>query len=84
MVLSQAKLTRKYQITVPAEIRRVLGLEAGDTVYLALEGRQVVLRGLPRGWTSAYRGLGADMWAREGGGERALEREREAWDEDGQ
>ena len=40
-------VTRKGQITVPAEIRRVLGLREGDKVALSLvdaETRQVTLR----------------------------------------
>jgi antitoxin PrlF len=36
-------VTRKGQITIPAEIRRSLGLEIGDQVVLVLEGEQVCL-----------------------------------------
>ncbi len=32
MVISTAKLTSKYQIVLPAEIRRRLHLQAGDVV----------------------------------------------------
>ncbi|MCG8463032.1 MAG: AbrB/MazE/SpoVT family DNA-binding domain-containing protein [Holophagales bacterium] len=82
MVISRAKLTSKHQITIPAEARRRLGLRAGDTVFLALEDGKIVLRGLPRGWTESYRGLGAELWAREGGGRRAIQSERESWEEE--
>ena len=78
MVVSTAKLTDKYQITIPKELRHRLGLQAGDVVYLSLEGDQVVLRGVPGSWTEATRGLGAEMW-REEGGEAAIERERDSW-----
>jgi AbrB family looped-hinge helix DNA binding protein len=37
-------VTRKGQITVPAEFRRALGLRKGDKVALAIEGDRVVLR----------------------------------------
>lgn len=79
MVISRAKLTDKYQITIPAEVRRRLHLEAGDVVYLAVEGDRVMLRGLRGGWTEASRGLGAELWRREGGVE-AIETERDSWD----
>jgi len=79
MTLATATLTDKYQITIPAEMRRRLGLAAGDVVVLALEGGQVVLRAERGGWTAASRGLGAELWRREGGGEAAVERERESW-----
>jgi len=78
MTLSTAKLTEKYQITIPSEVRRRLGLQAGDLVCLSLEGDRVVLRGVRGGWTESTRGLGAEMWKREGGVE-AIERERDSW-----
>lgn len=81
MVIAQAKLTSKNQITIPAEARRRLGLRAGDTVYVALEHGQIVLKGLRQGWTEAYRGLGAEMWAAEGGGQKIIDAERDAWEE---
>jgi AbrB family looped-hinge helix DNA binding protein len=37
-------VTRKGQITIPAEIRRALDLKEGDKVVVALEGDEVRLR----------------------------------------
>ncbi|MBI3976726.1 MAG: AbrB/MazE/SpoVT family DNA-binding domain-containing protein [Chloroflexi bacterium] len=37
-------ITRKGQITVPAEIRRALGLKEGDKVALTMENHEVRLR----------------------------------------
>jgi AbrB family looped-hinge helix DNA binding protein len=79
MVYTTAKLTEKYQITIPREVRRRLGLRAGDVIYLALEGEKVVLRGARGGWTEATRGLGAELWKEEGGA-KAIERERDSWE----
>src|ERR1043166_10273883 len=76
MILSTAKLTEKYQITVPTEVRRRLGLKAGDLVYLSLEGEQVVLRAARGGWTESSRGLGAEVWQAEGRATAAIEPER--------
>jgi AbrB family looped-hinge helix DNA binding protein len=80
MVVATAKLTDKFQITIPAEVRQRLGLKAGDSVYLAVEEDRVVLRSAQGGWTEAYRGLGADMWQEAGGGPAAIERERSSWE----
>lgn len=80
MIVSSAKLTSKFQITIPARVRRRLGLKAGDSVYLAIEGDRVVLQAVPDSWTEASRGLGADLWRRVGGAE-AIERERESWED---
>lgn len=79
MVIATAKLTEKYQITIPAAVRQQLGLKSGDSVSLALEGGQIVLRGAQGGWTESSRGLGAEMW-KQAGGSDAIERERDSWD----
>lgn len=79
MAVSSAKLTEKFQITIPAEVRRRLGLKAGDLVYLTVEGNQAVLRNAKDGWTEAYRGLGATVW-KEAGGAAAIEKERASWE----
>jgi antitoxin PrlF len=38
------RLTAKHQTTIPAEVRRVLGLRAGDQVEFSVEGSTVMLR----------------------------------------
>jgi AbrB family looped-hinge helix DNA binding protein len=77
MVVAVTQLTDEYQITIPEEVRRQLGLQAGDVVYFRLEGDQVVLSGSPGGWTEATRGLGAEMWT---DGAAVIERERNSWE----
>ena len=38
------RLTTKHQTTIPVEVRRALGLQAGDQVEFRVEGRTVTLR----------------------------------------
>ena len=78
-MIASAKLTGKYQMTIPVAIRRRLGIEAGDVVILTVEGGQVILRAAKGGWTESSRGLGAEVWKRAGGGTAAVERERDSW-----
>lgn len=80
MTVASAKLTSKYQITIPAEIRRRLDLAAGDVVYLTVEEGRVVLRSARGGWARSTRGLGAEVWRAEGGAEAAIEKERGSWE----
>lgn len=80
MPVASAKLTSKHQITIPAEIRRRLDLKAGDVVYLSIEETRVVLRAARGGWTESTRGLGAEMWRAEGGGQAVIDRERDSWE----
>ena len=39
-----SKLTRKYQTTIPAPVRNVLRLEAGDSIAFEIEEEQIRLR----------------------------------------
>lgn len=41
---TRAKLTSKYQATIPEPVRKALGLQAGDMVVYEVKGSQVVLR----------------------------------------
>jgi AbrB family looped-hinge helix DNA binding protein len=79
-MIASAKLTSKSQMTIPAAIRRLLGIAAGDVVILTVEGGEVILRAAKGGWTESSRGLGAEVWKRAGGGVTAVERERDSWE----
>jgi AbrB family looped-hinge helix DNA binding protein len=79
-MIASAKLTSKFQMTIPAAIRRLLGIAAGDVVILTVEEGEVILRAAKGGWTESSRGLGAEVWKRAGGGVAAVERERDSWE----
>lgn len=78
-MIASAKVTSKFRMTIPASVRRLLGIEAGDTVILTVERGEVVLRAAKGGWTERSRGLGADIWKRAGGGVTSVRRERDSW-----
>jgi AbrB family looped-hinge helix DNA binding protein len=46
------RVTRNYQVTIPAEVRRRLGIKVGDRLVVEVEGNKIVIRkaagGLPR------------------------------------
>ena len=48
MALAQSKLTAQGQISVPAEIRRRLGLGPGSVLEWAEEGEKIVVRRVGR------------------------------------
>ena len=39
----EVKVTRNYQVTIPAEYRRRLGIKVGDVVTMLLEGDRIVI-----------------------------------------
>lgn len=59
-------LSSKYQVVVPAQIRRALGIDAGDTLMwqvLQTGGQKKVVAEIkPKNWTKYTRGLGKVIW----------------------
>jgi len=55
----QARITSKGQITVPREVRRVLGVRAGDRLLFESDGKGVRVRPIRnKSAFSKYRGIG--------------------------
>jgi AbrB family looped-hinge helix DNA binding protein len=55
----QARITSKGQITIPREVRRVLGVRAGDRLLFESDGKGVRVRPVRnKGAFSKYRGIG--------------------------
>ncbi|MEO2152328.1 MAG: AbrB/MazE/SpoVT family DNA-binding domain-containing protein [Thermococcus sp.] len=42
--MSVTKVTRNYQITIPAEIRKALGIREGELLEVRIEGDKIVLQ----------------------------------------
>ncbi|MFZ0288443.1 MAG: AbrB/MazE/SpoVT family DNA-binding domain-containing protein [Candidatus Sulfotelmatobacter sp.] len=55
----QARITSKGQITVPREVRRILGVRAGDRLLFESDGKDIRVRPVRSKSTfSKYRGIG--------------------------
>jgi AbrB family looped-hinge helix DNA binding protein len=55
----RATITRKGQITVPQEVRRMLGVRSGDKLLFESDGKGVRIRPIKNGSAfSKYRGIG--------------------------
>jgi AbrB family looped-hinge helix DNA binding protein len=55
----QARITSKGQITVPREVRRILGVRAGDRLLFESDGNGVRVRPVRnKSAFSKYRGIG--------------------------
>ena len=44
------KVTRNYQITIPAEIRKALGIKEGEYLTVELRGEEIVIRRAKKSW----------------------------------
>ncbi len=68
----QAKITSKGQITVPIEVRRILGVRAGDRVLCETDSNGVHIRPVrSQSVFDKYRGIGTPGV---GSGRRAINR----------
>ena len=59
--VAASRLTRKYQATIPAEVRRVLQLKQGDVVQFEIAGERVTLRRQTSADRAYLRGLQATL-----------------------
>jgi len=50
------KVTRNYQITIPAEIRKKLNIKEGEYLKVELEGDKIVLSKASREWKTVRLG----------------------------
>lgn len=73
------KLTSKYQITIPAKIRKSLHIRKGDYLHLEVEKGMVIMRPIPQSYTEYMAGLGKNAWKKLGGSEKYIRRERKSW-----
>ena len=60
--MQTAKVSEKYQIVVPKQVREELGLQPGDRLLISVEGNRAVLRLQPRNYADHMRGLHKEIW----------------------
>lgn len=63
---AESKISEKYQVVVPQQIRKELGLRRGLKLrWTSLSNRQVIVE-VPqkptKGWAKRLRGLGKETW----------------------
>ncbi|KUH32643.1 AbrB family transcriptional regulator [Thermococcus celericrescens] len=57
------KVTRNYQITIPAEIRKAIGIKEGEYLDVELRGDEIVIRKAQLEWPTLD--LGRDFTPKE-------------------
>jgi AbrB family looped-hinge helix DNA binding protein len=76
--VATAKVSKRNQVAVPAEIRRVTGIEAGDELVMVASHGGIFVMPKPKNWADHMHGLGREVWA--GVDVDAYLPERESWD----
>lgn len=69
---------KDFQISLPAEVRRHLGIKQGDRLLVHVRGDHILLMRQPDDYSGALAGLDAELWNGVDPQEY-IRREREAW-----
>ena len=79
--MTKAKLSKKYQIVIPKDVREKMRLTAGAqvAVYPVDENRAMIVK-RPKDYFKALRGLGKEVWQALGGADKYIKEERASWD----
>lgn len=72
------KLSAKHQIVIPREVRKQLGLAAGDGLLVEVRGTTIVLIPRPRSYAKRLRGLHKEVW-RDVDAKVYVREERKGW-----
>ena len=73
--MAEAILSSKYQIVIPREVRKALGLKPGDRLLVVVSGNCLMLRKKPKSYRKAISGIGRGLYPPD-----YLQKERESWD----
>lgn len=76
--MQTVKVSRKYQVAVPAAARRRLGIERGDDLLVDVRGEHLLLMRAPKAFAAKLAGLHAEVWS-EVDARSYVRAEREAW-----
>lgn len=75
--MATSKLSKKYQIVIPRDVRKKLKLHVGEHVALySLDEERAVLLKHPKSSVDALQGLGKEIWQSLGGGRKYIRQER--------
>lgn len=76
--MARVRVSQKFQIAVPSEVRRKLGIRAGDTLIIDVRGEHAVLLREPEDWAEKFHGLHREVWT-DVDIDEYIRDEREAW-----
>ncbi len=80
-MLHAVKVGKRYQVVIPADIRRGLGIKEGDELFLSVDKDRIIFRIKPKSWTEFGEGLHREVWS---GMDTTqyLKGERQSWDKE--
>lgn len=62
IMVSTIKLGRRYQVVIPAEIRKAMGLSEKDEMLVARSGNVIIIIPKPKSYADYLMGLHKNIW----------------------
>ena len=75
---NMVKVSSKYQIVIPREVRKKINLKSGDRLIIKADNEKIIIYPQPKSYAKYALGLGKEIWQ----GIDATEyvrKERETW-----
>ena len=72
------KVSSKYQIVIPRDIREKLNLKAGDNLIIKTNNEKIIMYPQPKSYAKYALGLGKEIWQGIDAAEY-VRKERETW-----
>jgi AbrB family looped-hinge helix DNA binding protein len=72
------KVSKRYQIAVPALARQLLNIQSGDRLLVDIQDGMMVLIPRPENYTEALSGLHQEIW-QDMDAQKYIDKERDAW-----
>jgi len=76
----EVKVSKKFQVVIPKEVRKNVNLSAGDQLIIKVEDGSIIMIPKPKNYTQHMLGLHKKIW-KSVRVERYLEEERRSWQE---
>ncbi len=58
----RVKLSKRHQVTIPRSVLEQLRVAPGQDLILEVRDGAIELRPEPKDWSTAFRGLGREIW----------------------
>jgi AbrB family looped-hinge helix DNA binding protein len=72
------KVSSKYQIVIPRDIREKLNLKAGDQLIIKTNNEKIIIYPQPKSYTEYALGLGKEIW-QDLDATEYVQKERKTW-----
>jgi len=72
------KVSSKYQIVIPREVRKKINLKSGDKLIIKANNDKIIIYPHPKNYTKYSLGLGKEIW-KDIDATEYIKKERETW-----